>query len=89
MAKAVEAVAQRSQTATAVYTTPANGFSFALPTATAGGSDRLRVGYTIGGGIEWMVRPNWSIKTEYGYYNLGTANYSAGRWDRHARLRLP
>ena len=66
----------RSQTA--VYTTPANGFSFALPTATAGGSDRLRVGYTIGGGIEWMVRPNWSIKTEYGYYNLGTANYSAG-----------
>jgi outer membrane immunogenic protein len=29
-----------------------------------------RVGYTIGGGIEWMFLPNWSIKGEYQYIDL-------------------
>jgi outer membrane immunogenic protein len=29
-----------------------------------------RTGYTIGGGIEWMILPNWSIKGEYQYISL-------------------
>jgi outer membrane immunogenic protein len=37
-----------------------------------------RVGWTAGGGVEWMFWPNWSAKVEYLYYDLGTASYSAG-----------
>jgi outer membrane immunogenic protein len=33
-----------------------------------------RVGYTVGGGIEAMVAPNWSAKLEYLYTDFGTAN---------------
>ena len=31
-----------------------------------------RVGWTAGGGMEWMFWPNWSAKVEYLYYDLGT-----------------
>jgi outer membrane immunogenic protein len=36
-----------------------------------------RVGWTAGGGIEWMFMPNWSAKAEYLYYDLGTVTGSA------------
>lgn len=42
----------------------------------ATGSDSLsdtRVGYTVGGGLEWLFMPHWSAKAEYLYYDLGTA----------------
>ena len=29
------------------------------------------VGWTAGGGLEWMILPNWSLKAEYLYYDLG------------------
>jgi len=29
-------------------------------------------GYTVGGGVEWMFAPHWSVKAEYLYYNFGT-----------------
>jgi outer membrane immunogenic protein len=32
---------------------------------------RTLAGWTAGGGVEWMFMPNWSIKAEYLYYNLG------------------
>ncbi|MGJ0509331.1 MAG: outer membrane protein [Methylocystis sp.] len=31
-----------------------------------------QVGWTAGGGLEWMFWPNWSAKVEYLYYDLGT-----------------
>jgi outer membrane immunogenic protein len=31
-----------------------------------------QVGWTAGGGLEWMFLPNWSAKVEYLYYDLGT-----------------
>lgn len=31
-----------------------------------------KVGWTAGGGFEWMFWPNWSAKVEYLYYDLGT-----------------
>jgi outer membrane immunogenic protein len=37
-----------------------------------------RVGWTVGGGLEWMFAPNWSAKAEYLYYDLGTVNYGVG-----------
>jgi outer membrane immunogenic protein len=30
-----------------------------------------RVGWTAGGGLEWLFLPNWSAKVEYLYYDLG------------------
>jgi outer membrane immunogenic protein len=35
-----------------------------------------RVGWTAGGGLEWMFIPNWSAKLEYLYYDLGTMTSS-------------
>jgi outer membrane immunogenic protein len=32
--------------------------------------DTARTGYAVGGGIEWMFAPNWSIKAEYQYIGL-------------------
>ena len=29
------------------------------------------VGWTAGGGAEWMFLPNWTVKAEYLYYDLG------------------
>lgn len=34
------------------------------------------VGWTAGGGAEWMFMPNWSVKAEYLYYDLGKTNGS-------------
>jgi outer membrane immunogenic protein len=31
-----------------------------------------RAGWTAGGGFEWMFAPQWSVKAEYLYYDLGT-----------------
>ena len=36
------------------------------------GSDRqTKTGYTVGGGVEYAFSPNWSMKGEYLYYDLG------------------
>ena len=40
---------------------------------TASGSGR-RVGWTAGVGAEWMFAPQWSVKTEYLYVDLGRFN---------------
>ncbi len=54
-------------------------FSPALsPTLYLGGSwlgyVDMRLGWTGGAGVEWMFLPRWSVKAEYLYYDLGTAN---------------
>lgn len=33
-----------------------------------------RVGYAVGGGVEWLFHPGWSAKAEYLYYDLGSAS---------------
>jgi outer membrane immunogenic protein len=43
-----------------------------------GSESTTRVGWTAGGGVEWMFLPNWSAKVEYLYYDLGTVTYSNG-----------
>ena len=32
----------------------------------------VKAGWTAGGGGEWMFSPNWSLKAEYLYYDLGS-----------------
>jgi outer membrane immunogenic protein len=51
---------------------------FTPPFAAGGAFSDTQVGWTAGGGVEWMFWPNWSAKAEYLYYDLGTVNYSAG-----------
>jgi len=42
----------------------------------AGAFSDTRVGWTVGGGVEWMFMPNWSAKVEYLYYDLGNVSYA-------------
>jgi outer membrane immunogenic protein len=35
-----------------------------------------RLGWTIGGGLEWALSNNWSLKAEYLYYDLGTVSHT-------------
>jgi outer membrane immunogenic protein len=37
----------------------------------------VRVGWTVGGGGEWMFAPNWSLKAEALYYDLGSASFAS------------
>ena len=37
---------------------------------------RIKAGYTVGGGIEWMFLPNWSLKIEGLYYDLGRTSFN-------------
>jgi outer membrane immunogenic protein len=38
----------------------------------------IHSGYTVGGGLEYMLAPNWSAKAEYMYANYSSQNYSFG-----------
>ena len=31
-------------------------------------------GYVVGGGVEWMLTPNWLLRAEYLHYGFGSAN---------------
>jgi outer membrane immunogenic protein len=37
---------------------------------------RLKAGFTGGGGLEWMFLPNWSVKAEALYYDLGRTTFN-------------
>jgi outer membrane immunogenic protein len=42
----------------------------------AGSTSTLMLGWTIGGGAEWVFARGWSVKAEYLYYDLGTLSHS-------------
>jgi outer membrane immunogenic protein len=42
----------------------------------AGDASGVRSGYTVGGGLEYALLNNVTIRAEYLYYNLGTATYA-------------
>jgi len=53
-----------------------------------GNQNQILTGWTAGGGAEWMFMPNWSLKAEALYWNLGNMNVQStiidisGRPDR-------
>jgi outer membrane immunogenic protein len=53
----------------------ASNASGALIDSAFGGasSSSTNVGWTVGGGLEWMFAHNWSAKLEYLYYDLGSS----------------
>jgi len=46
------------------------------PTTTATTS-RFQAGWTVGGGLEWMLAQRWSAKAEYLYYDLGNVTVTS------------
>ncbi len=46
------------------------------PYGSFGSVSSTRIGWTAGGGVEWMFLPNWSAKLEYLYYDLGSVTYA-------------
>jgi outer membrane immunogenic protein len=55
------------------YAFNAAGAANQLATGNVNGSN-VQVGWTGGGGVEWMFMQNWSAKVEYLYYDLGSSN---------------
>jgi len=51
------------------------GQTVAVPGFTTGFAvgtfNQTLAGWTAGGGVEWLFAPNWSLKVEYLYYDLG------------------
>jgi outer membrane immunogenic protein len=47
------------------------------PYGSFGSVSSTRIGWTAGGGVEWMFLPNWSAKLEYLYYDLGSVTYGS------------
>jgi outer membrane immunogenic protein len=43
-----------------------------------GSGNGPRLGWVGGGGVEWMFLPGWSVKAEFLYVDLGTANFTNG-----------
>ena len=39
-----------------------------------GSADRTRTGWTVGGGVEWMFVPHWSLFLEGNYMDFGSTN---------------
>ena len=36
----------------------------------SGSNDDFRSGWTVGGGVEWMFRPHWTLRVEYLYFDV-------------------
>jgi outer membrane immunogenic protein len=49
--------------------------NFPLAAVSANYGD-AQIGWAAGGGVEWMLLPNWSAKAEYLYYDLGSVTTS-------------
>jgi len=45
--------------------------------ASAGSFSETRAGWTVGGGLEWMFLPNWTLKGEYLFYDLGSVSWGS------------
>jgi outer membrane immunogenic protein len=55
---------------------PAGTCPYCVPYGSRGSFHDTEFGWTVGGGLEWMFAPRWSLKAEYLYYDLGSASYS-------------
>jgi outer membrane immunogenic protein len=52
----------------------------------SGSFSDTRVGWSAGGGVEWMFWPNWSAKVEYLRYDLGTVRASFTNYEASTGL---
>jgi outer membrane immunogenic protein len=54
----------------------ANDPALPNPYFSHGSFNHWLAGWTAGGGLEWLFAPNWSVKVEYLYYDLGSVSYA-------------
>ena len=47
-------------------------------------SSEIQVGWTVGGGLEGMVGPNWLARIEYRYSDLGNFSFTALQFNINA-----
>ena len=52
-----------------------NRVSLTVPGIATVSESKTHSGWTVGGGVEYMVAPNWSLKGEYMYADYGNASY--------------
>jgi outer membrane immunogenic protein len=58
--------------------TELRGLGISAPAAASFGQySGARVGWSAGGGLEWMITPNWSVKAEGLYYDLGRVQFTS------------
>jgi outer membrane immunogenic protein len=72
-------LAYGKMTSTAALAEPITGpcgFGTCPVTPGAGSVSTTRVGWTIGGGLEYLFADHWTVKAEYLYFNLGSTNYA-------------
>lgn len=60
-----------SNTNIAQQYTPVNPFNILPTNFGAASTSDTRAGWTAGGGLEWILARQWSVKAEYLYYDLG------------------
>jgi len=65
----------RSSTTEAITVPLCAGAGSPCTGASFNSNSTTRAGWTVGGGGEWMFSPNWSVKGEYLYYDLGRVSY--------------
>jgi outer membrane immunogenic protein len=61
--------------------------SFSQTYIGGGNKSQTLVGWNVGGGLEWMFMPNWSLKAEGIYWNMGSMN--VGTYSIAAPATLP
>lgn len=54
-----------------------------------GKNSALLAGYSAGGGVEWLFMPNWSMKMEALYWNLGNMNIASSSISNAGYSRSP
>ena len=59
-----------------VQTTRNDGLPVSPSFTPTNGTTKWSNGWTVGGGMEFALTPQWSAKAEYMYYDLGSANYA-------------
>ncbi|QGM97048.1 outer membrane protein [Methylocystis parvus] len=69
------------------------GFAYGQIQGQYSGYSNVRVGWTAGGGVEWLFRPGWSVKGEYLFMDLdsgGTTGYFGYNWGyrRHPQINI-
>jgi outer membrane immunogenic protein len=59
-----------------VFQTNAGFFNATFSSASIGRFQDTRVGWSAGGGLDWMFMPNCSLKSEFLYYDVGTVTFA-------------
>ena len=60
-----------------VSTEPAFPCSTGIGLCSTGAASETRTGWTVGGGLESRFAPNWTVKVEYLYFDLGNMSNTA------------